>query len=644
MVSGIITYDNSLCPGDEIMILIESIKQLGKFFQEMSITDIIGFDIETDGLDFISNKILSIQISSPSEIFVFTNPEMFEYVISLIEDKLIIGHNLKFDLRFIYHNYHILPKRLHDTMLVNAILNAGRNGFSYISLNDLTERYLGISLDKTVRDKFSNASKLSDEMVEYAGNDVRYLHQIFSTQMEELEQENLIRVYDLEMKLLPVVVTMEVNGISLDTDKWLEISAEKQKTAIELESKLKETLIGKALTSLSYSNLAELLKKLNVPVTRKRDKEKLEKIFHSDPNFYHTLIEWVNLASPKQLLTLLNLYGINLDSTSSKAIDAYIIKNNLTEEQKELFDLLQEFRQNLKRASAFGSKYLEKYLKPDGKLHSEFHQLGTATGRFSSSNPNLQQVPHTQDYRSCFVASPGYKLITADYSQMELRIMAALSNETMMLDAYRNGEDLHKLTASLIFEKPIDEITKEERSVGKKINFATIYGAGAYRIAIELDIPKEEAAKILQKFQEGYQNMYQFINLARKKIIELGYSVTILGRKRYFEKPKIYTDYKEKNKIEQAIMREGVNHIIQGTGADIMKLAMVNMFYDNPFGKEKFRILLQVHDEVVVEVSEDIAEEAEKFIREKMLQAECNLLNNRVPCDLDSHIENYWVK
>jgi len=618
--------------------------ELQPFFDSLKKTDKIGFDIETSGLDFIDDNILSLQFLVNDDIFVFTNPEMFNYIISLVEDKLLIGHNIKFDMKFVFSKFGILLKNVYDTMIANAILNAGINGFNYTSLNSLVERYFGISLEKEIRKEFENASELTDEMIEYAGNDVKYLIDIYNIQKKEISDNKLNRILDMEMKLLPVVVSMEVEGINLDIDKWLSISEEKRELATKLENKLKNILLSRALSSLSYNNLFELMEKLSIPVTRKRDRELYESIRPGDKNFIEILSSKLNIGSTKQLKTLLNIYGIGVDSTSSKALSDYELKHKLTEDQKELFETISKYREASKRATAFGKKYIEKYVKSDGKIHAEFNQLGTATGRFSSSNPNLQQIPHTMDYRSCFIASPGKKLITADYSQMELRIMAAVSNEHKMINAYKNGKDLHRLTSSLIFNKPEEEIEKEERSVGKMINFAVLYGAGAYRISLALDISRNEAEEILNRFHSGYNKMYNFIEEARKIILNKGYSVTVYGRKRFFEKPDVYTDYKEKNRIEQSIMREGVNHIIQGTGADIMKDAMVKMFYQNPFGHNKFKILLQVHDEVVVEVDEDIAEEAKEFIKSTMEKAECVALGNKLPCEVDAKIADTWVK
>jgi len=624
--------------------VIKSHKELGSFFESLKTTDVIGFDIEATGLDFISDSILSLQVSTPNDTFVFTNKEMFKYISSLISGKEIIGHNLKFDMRFIYYKYGVLFNRVYDTMIINAVLNAGINGFSYSSLNNLLEKYFDVTLDKDIRDKFINANELDSEMIKYASEDVKYLIPLYHAMNEKLAENKLINIAELEMKLLPVVVVMETIGINLDIDSWLSIAENKQKAYVETEQKLKKLLVPRALSKISYNNLYDALTKFGINIKTKRDTNFYKSIEPTDPQFFELLYANINMASNKQLLTILSILGFELTSTSKTALNEFETKNKLTDFQKEVIELIRDFRENYKRANSFGQKYIDKYVKSDGKLHAEFNQMGTATGRFSSSNPNLQQVPHTQDYRSCFVASPGYKMITADYSQMELRIMAAVSNETKMIEAYKNGEDLHKLTASIIFSKPVDEITKEERNAGKRINFAVIYGAGAYRIANTLDIPLDEAERIYNKLHEGYNNMYSFIELAGEKIYELGFSKTILGRKRFFTKPLLYQDNRERKKIESSIKREGVNHIIQGTGADIVKLAMIEMFYNNPWGTDKFRILLQVHDEVVVEVSEDIAKEAKEYIVNVMKNAECKVLNNKVPCEVDSHLEDYWVK
>ena len=282
-------------------------------------------------------------------------------------------------------------------------------------------------------------------------------------------------------------------------------------------------------------------------------------------------------------------------------------------------------------------------------MHTNYSQAVAATGRLSSNEPNLQNIPirnvEGRRIRNAFTASSeNHILISADYSQIELMAMAEISGEPVMLQAFEDGRDLHTLTASIIFGVPFEEVIDDQRRVGKTINFAVIYGTTEYGLRRNFGWPLEQGLEYLERYFARYATMAQFIDLAGSEILRRKSSTTLLGRKRFFtlEKSMNYRDWKVRAKLSK-IKRQGINHIVQGSCADIMKLALVLMYYENPFGYEFFHTLLTVHDEVVVEYKEEIKDDAHEFIMGKMYQAAEHFLK-KVPIKVDYKIDTSWRK
>jgi DNA polymerase-1 len=307
-----------------------------------------------------------------------------------------------------------------------------------------------------------------------------------------------------------------------------------------------------------------------------------------------------------------------------------------------LIILFLELREQEKKISSFGADYLKHIHPKDGRIHTDYNQLGTYTGRLSSSKPNLQQIPRSQDYRKAFVAKPGYKLIAVDFSQQEYRLVGAISGEQTIIDAYKAGKDMHAATASIVNNIPIEQVTKEQRNRAKSINFAILYGSTEYGLAFNLQIPVKEARQILENFYSGYPTLKEFKTYMESMIVEKKYSVTVLGRRRYWEDKKVFADGEEYIKYNKTIAKEGFNHTIQGSGADATKIALCNIFYNNPFGAENLKILLQVHDEIVCEVKEDLVEEGTKFIVEEMEKAIQPFLGE-IPAIAEPAVGDYWI-
>jgi len=302
--------------------------------------------------------------------------------------------------------------------------------------------------------------------------------------------------------------------------------------------------------------------------------------------------------------------------------------------------LLLDYREKEKKITTYGENYFELIHPITGRIHLDHNQLGTYTGRFAVSR--LHQIPRESDYRHAFIARPGYKIITADLDQAELRLIGADSGEPKFIDAFENKLDLHKLTASILFEKQFGDITKDERQQGKNFNFALQYGTTEYGLAYNFGISIHFARQLLERFYNGYPILAKYLSYLGEKIWENGFCPTMYGRRRYFEKRTLFADAKEMYKYKARMIRELRNHRIQGTCADIIKISMNNLFYENPFG-DNFKILTQIHDEIVTEVKDNYLDEAKEFVKTIMLDAERPFLNGIEPA-VSIAYGDYWSK
>jgi DNA polymerase I-like protein with 3'-5' exonuclease and polymerase domains len=254
----------------------------------------------------------------------------------------------------------------------------------------------------------------------------------------------------------------------------------------------------------------------------------------------------------------------------------------------------------------------------------------------------MQNIPAQDEYRACFEAESGNKFITIDYSQQEYRIIGEFTGEQKIIDAYNAGKDMHIVTASLIHDIPIEEVTKEQRNEAKMVNFALFYGATEHSLKHRLGITLKEAIAIMKAVFEGIPRFVSYRVAFENLVLEKGYSITMAGRRRYFDTKEKFIDGSDYLKHVGKIRREGFNHPIQGTGADMTKLAMCYCHYNNPFG-DKFKLVTQGHDEIGFEVSEDIAEEAAEFAKREMIKAGEKFIRS-MPVEVEAIIEDYWSK
>ena len=625
-------------------MLVKDVKDVLPYFMESGL-DVIGLDTESSGLNAHQDVLLLIQISTRDENFVFNVGEleekMLRYLLDLILSRgiKVVSQNSKHDLKFIYHNYGILFTNIHDTMLAEALIFAGL-GKKYQSLDKLALKYLNVKMDKDDRETFIGKTDFSftENQILYAERDASVLIPIMEGQLLMLETKKQMKALDLEMRLEPVVAMMEYTGIPLDTKKWMSLYNEAIEGQKEYEMQLNKILFDNFdKIAGKYSNALEALENVKYSKSKLkvkyRRKEWAEIVVKDEIKAY--VIPMINMNSHIQALHVLKSLGVPAKNTDAKDLEAF-------REGFEVVDVRIKYKFYAKRVGTYGEDFLKHIDTVTGFVHTQLQQLGAATGRFSSGDPNMQNIIAEESYRASFIARPGYLFGTTDYSNIELRIMGEVSKEPAFIDAFNEGKDFHTETASLVFQVPYEEVTKKQRTVAKSLNFGLIYGISAKGIARNFGIPLSEGQELLDNYFIQFPTLEFFITHFGNMCLEKGYSTSIMGRKRFLSfafKPRNQQEYGE---LGQA-RRIAVNHIAQGTSADMIKLALIQMWYNNPFGYENFRPVLTVHDEIVVEFKEEIKEEAEEFIGKCMQEAGEAFLKI-VPIGYSTIIDNCWRK
>ena len=575
---------------------------MNEIARELKSAPVISLDVEVNSLDPHSAKLLLFQLAVPDKAYLFDARHLdlrpFQAVLG-DENILKIAQNAKFDYGMLKELAGVEVVNIFDTMLAERVLTCGLTKLGDLSLVSLSRKYLGLELSKEIRKTFENHLRdFTKKQLDYAATDVLVLFPIYEVQKARLEKERLEKIASLEFKLVPVVSEMELRGFLIDVERWRRAIDDYRRKAKEVDQKMQEELR---------------------PYSRATQKD----LFGNHANV-------VNLNSPSQIMEAFRRVGLDLPSTGEEI---------LARHDHPLAKLLLEYREYEKIISAFGDNLLAKINPKTGRIHPDYMQIGADTGRFACSNPNLQQIPTDSLFRSCFIASPDHKLVVADYSQIELRIMAELSEDPVFMKAFREDQDLHALTASQMFNIPIDQISKEKRFQAKSINFGLMYGRGAKSLAVQLGVSEEESRRLLDKYFRQYHRVRTWLDSVSREAVRRGYSTTLGGRKRYYEK----LTPADPNYERQAsyIERQGKNTPIQGTSADITKMALVNI--RQRILKEELDALPihTVHDEVVVEARASVAERTAKIVKEEMERAGEELLK-KVPVKVEVAVSDVW--
>jgi len=499
-------------------------------------------------------------------------------------------------------------------MIAEHVITGGVSGRT--SLNELTEKYCGVTLDKTLQRSFVYGKEPSPAQVEYAYQDIVHLETIMKKQLAEVARLNLWNTLEIEMNCVPAVAWMELSGANVDipTLKEIEATVRAQKDAVE------ETL----KSELTYEQSDAKGKQMTL--------------------FGGVTKITPDLTSPKQLLEALHRKGLkNMAGTGKQEMSKYQGNSIITDLKiwKGSEKLLSGFINPLLGYDRKTGKYEQsKFINPvTGRVHPSFNQVGARSGRFACNNPNLQQQPsRLKTWRHIYKAMPGNKIVSADYSQIELRIVGQLSGESAYIDAYTQGYDLHRRTASQMFNVPLDDVTDNQRFMAKAINFGLNYGLGALtlkenlKIAIDEDISEEEAQNMKATFQNMYPKVTKYLSAAGERSFQNGYVYTMAGRLCSSRDPGVETqDYTVKNR--------GKNLPIQGLCADMIKYAMGKLFLRlEPRG---VKLINMVHDELVLECKAEEAEEVGNILKEEM-EIAGRMYLSALPCVAEVTIDNYW--
>ena len=560
-------------------------------------------DTETTGLDALSDELCLIQIKAGEKVFIVDVGKIgtghengFHYsgLEMLLEDKEILKvfQNAVFDLKVLKHQ--LFPKirfrNIFDTFLAEKVLTAGTK--AACSLQAIVKRYLNIEMSKEEQTSFKVGQDLSEEQLKYAVNDVDVLPGIFEKQKLALFKAALIPTARLEFSIVPAVVEIELKGISLDTEKLKTIKDGLTKERNKLHK--------------SLSEIAE------------QHREPLE------GDLFGTTKE-INFNSPKQVKRVLAEMGHEVESTGIDTLEKL---------DSDFARAMIRYRKTSKLLSSFVEPLPGHINQETGRIHAQFPQMGADTGRFTCKNPNLQQIPKEQEWRDLFVARPGYKILTADYSQIELRIMAEFSQDRAFLEAYRKGIDLHTKTAADVFQVPLDEVSNDQRSAAKAINFGLCYGMTQKRLSVRLNISEDKAQEFIKAYFKAYPVVKNTLDRLGMKAVKEGHSQTVLGRKRYFTKPDSFGQ-------EKAIERQGRNTPIQSTCGDILKKAIY--YIQDQIWNMPAWIINLVHDEVVIEFREDGEEIMRAVAEECMVKAGRDFLKS-VPVEVDITVDTVWRK
>jgi DNA polymerase-1 len=495
---------------------------------------------------------------------------------TVLEAVEIIAHNAKFDLLWLRVKCGLRASRVFCTLVAARLLSAGTKPGN--DLDKCLERYLDIAPAPDHSRSDWGSMFLDEDQLAYAARDVLHLHVLSNKLWGLLESDQLDRVGRLEFDLVPVIVEMENAGISVDQAKLSEIETKARSSASDHAGMLRQ--------------------KFNLPK--------------------------LNPGSPQQLLEALNASGIELENTNEESLKAA--------DDGEIIPLILEFRGAEKLAQQAAS--LLECVKQDGRIHGRFDPTGTATGRFSSKDPNLQNIGRGE-LRTCFVPEPGNKLIVADYSQIELRAAAVIAGETKMIEAYKNGVDLHKQTASEVLGKSLEDVTKADRQTGKAASFGLLYGqsapglvryaASSYGVQLELD----QAEQIRRQFFRTYGHLRQWHGESRNKADAGAREVrTVMGRRRLI--PETASEWERFTAL--------VNTPVQGGCADGMKQAIIRIAQLLP---PEARLISTVHDEVLVEAPEAMANEVLNLVQTTMIEAMAALFP-QVPIEVEAGSCSNW--
>ncbi len=583
-------------------LTVGSIEEFKSISEILSKKGLFAFDTETTSLDPFDAKLVGVSFSDGSNNYYVpighkngqnVGKEALEVLKSLLENQnlKIIGQNLKYDLEvMLNHGIKFIPH--FDTMIAAYLLSPNERRFSLEELGMRYLNYAGISYDEITKGK--NFEEVSiEEATRYSAEDADMTYRLYDVLNKKLYERDLIDLfYKIEMPLVKVLAKMEMNGVYVDRDFLKKLSE-------DYDLKLKEI------------------------------EEKIYNLSGGMP---------FNINSPKQLsevlFSRLGLKPRKKTSTKAFSTDAEVLED--MKDEHPIISMLLEYRKYFKLKSTYIDA-LPKLINPKtGRLHTSFNQTGTSTGRLSSSEPNLQNIPARNEEgleirKAICAQKSGWKILSSDYSQIELRVLAHVSGDPALIEAFNDDQDIHLITASKIYGVDQNQVTPEMRRVGKMVNFAITYGISAYGLARRLEIPTQSADEIIKNYFLNYKQVKAYLDKTIEFAMENGYVETIFGRKR--DIPELKSS--NRNIIEEG-KRMAINAPIQGSAADIIKLAMVDI--DRKIEKMRSMMILQVHDELVFETPEEEIDTLRHIVKESME----NIFKMKVPLKVEIEVGESW--
>ena len=585
-------------------MFIERDEDAARIAPELESMPILCVDTETTGLDPFTSELLLLQVGDLKQQYVIDarkcSLEPLRPVLESLKPKVL--HNAKFDYKMLKSLAGIRMENVVDTMLIEQTILNGKKADGGYSLAAAYQRYFDKEISKEAQSSFINhTGDFSKEQIEYARLDVLYPLEMLYQQMPQVRRERLEHTVKLECLAVPAIADIELNGVAIDKERWLRISQQAQEEALRVRGDLDKQFEE----YLSQNQQGQLF---------------------ADPKAVQTL----NYDSDQQLKEALESLGIKVENTD---------KWTLTRLEHPVSDMILEYRQHQKVVSTYGETFLE-YIHPKtGRIHCDFRQMGAESGRLSCTKPNLQNIPSDSEFRSCFIAGEARKMITADYSGCELRILAEMSQDPEFLRAFKNNEDLHSLVATMMFDKPVSKYENPElRQKAKAVNFGLAYGMSARGLANQIGCGDDEAEELLKKYFNAFPAIKSFLERSAAMAVSRGYSTTIGGRRRHFDVSNM-EDRKKRGQVE----RQGKNSPIQGANADMIKLALYELrrgFHERQINAQ---LVNTVHDEIVVECAEEIAEETQEIV-ESIMRAAGGYYVKSIPVDVESAIADCWSK
>lgn len=595
------------------IVYVDTIEKLRPVITDVCSAGVVGWDLETSGLSALTDRIRTMQFSThPDLAYVvgvqkLNDPGLYTFFTDILAEptRVVVAQNGKFDLSFFtrFMNQGPLPNEsFYDTMIVSKLLSFDRFyeikqdrphwvEYNRHSLGEIVLRELGITLDKSLQ-KSDFSGPLSQEQIEYAGRDAAILLSVREEQIKRLKEHSLERVARLECDFVPCMADLELNGFYLDSEAW-NIRTERQAGAAEV---LKNQFL-----------------KLITPHAQVID-------------LWGEAV--INIDSPAQLVHTLRGAGIPINSTKEEEL--LFLAPKYPEAR-----LLLDYKEQSTALKKFGPDYL-KFISPvTGRIHADFQQITAPSGRGSCWRPNLQQVPQDSEYRTAFKAQNGGKIVGADFSQIELRIMAKFSGDPQLTKVFMEGASLHKHTCHHVLGEPLENQDPVKYRISKNLNFGATYGAGGERFAQVAGISVEEAESVLKRFWKVYTVLDSYQRVQGEKCAR-GDAKTFSGRK-----VKLNFDPEDRRAYSSAV-RLGRNFGIQGSGADILKRACYLMRGKAIQEGLDCRLVNQIHDEIVAETNDD-SEKVARLVELAMIEAGQEVLGE-IPCTVEVKIGDTWTK